>query len=70
MPQDYCPECGHLLPKRRFECPYCGWVRNDYQVSEALFNPENTKEYGAIFSRDSDDIERLIDKLNHDIFEI
>jgi hypothetical protein len=69
MPQDYCMECGHLLSKNDLECSYCGWSQDDYQNSEAWLNPKNTKEYNGIFYKDHYDIERLIDKLDHDIFE-
>ena len=69
MTENCCPECGHLLSKRRLECSYCGWSRYDSQIPEALFDPENTQEYSEIYYKDYDDIERLIDKFDHDIFE-
>ena len=29
MAFENCPECGHLLPNHRSECPYCAWREDD-----------------------------------------
>ena len=35
MIQEYCPECGHLLPNSRSECGYCSWT-DDNELRELL----------------------------------
>jgi hypothetical protein len=69
MTENCCPECGHLLSKRRLECLYCGWSRYDSRVLESLLNLEDTQEHQGIYSTDYDDIDHLIDTLRHDSFE-
>jgi hypothetical protein len=69
MTENCCPECGHLLSKRRLECLYCGWSRYDPRSRESLFDPEDAQGHHGIYSTDYDEIDRLIDTLNHDTFE-
>ena len=69
MTENCCPECGHLLSKGRLECLYCGWSGYDSRPRESLFDPEDAREHHGICSTDYDEIDRLIDTLNHGIFE-
>jgi len=41
---DCCPECGHLLSKKRRECPFCDWDENIDRYSYSL-NLEKNLSY-------------------------
>jgi hypothetical protein len=48
MRKDFCPECGHMLPKRRTACSFCGWIQ-DYDPQKDIvagFNKEIEYLYG------------------------
>ena len=40
MLNDYCPQCGHLLPNNRPDCTYCSWEADTLR-SERFMDPED-----------------------------
>ena len=61
--EDWCPECGHLMPKNSWNCPFCGWSLQDLQMND--FELDSWDDYSDIndISISNRDIDRLIDNL-------
>ena len=57
---DWCPECGHLLPKRTWNCPFCGWSIHDLQIDD--YGIDTWDDYSDLknISNVDQDIDRLI----------
>jgi len=56
LSEDYCPECGHLLPGDRL-CSFCNFSQSDEQMNNRLFEMFDwVKEdyYRPILSDDSE----------------
>jgi hypothetical protein len=51
MRKDYCPECGHLLPRKGIVCSFCGYCINnlvDFRIEMFDEIPEPTMETSGI----------------------
>lgn len=59
--EDWCPECGHLLPKKKWDCQFCGWSLSMY-VDDTMIEDAAGSELDEQFA----DVDRLIDKINAD----
>lgn len=59
---EWCPECGHLLPKKTWNCQFCGWSLNDLQMYDSEIDYwDDYSTMNNIPGIDSDiDIDRLI----------
>ncbi len=61
--EDWCPECGHLLPKKTWNCQFCGWSLNDLEIYDSGIDPwDDYSDINNISSIDRD-VDRLIDNL-------
>lgn len=69
MSRDYCIECGHLLTKRGLRCSYCGWSEDDSKIPSDQYVPESTHEYSGIYYTDFNNIERIANVWDQNIFE-
>ena len=58
---DWCPECGHLMARNTWNCPFCGWSPENVQMHD--FGIDFRDDYSDIRNPSSidSDIDRLID---------
>ena len=40
MDQEFCPDCGHLLPKALIRCVFCGWSDDSDNWVDRKFDPD------------------------------
>ncbi len=59
--QEWCPECGHLLPKKKWECQFCGWSINEFTDDTLIEDIPDSK-----LEKHLADIDQFIDKLDVD----
>lgn len=44
MGHEFCPDCGHLLPKAGVQCMFCGWLDAFDRLVEKEFDPDNEND--------------------------
>jgi hypothetical protein len=59
--EDWCPECGHLLPKKTLNCSFCGWSFNDLNIHDYGIDSWDDYSDSNKISSIEEDIDRLID---------
>ena len=40
MDHEFCPDCGHLLPKTLTRCTFCGWSQDNDDLAGRKFDPD------------------------------
>ena len=59
--EDWCPECGYLLARKKWNCQFCGWSLYESQVIDWLDEKSKGDERWKIFISNHDGkINRLI----------
>nr|WP_320015531.1 hypothetical protein [uncultured Desulfobacter sp.] len=59
--EDWCPECGHLLPKNSWNCNYCGWTIGDVESYSSGMDSIDDYSNISIIADVDRGIESLID---------
>ena len=59
--EDWCPECGHLLPKKNWNCPHCGWTSGAVESYESEIYLLGDYSDSLDIPNVDRDIDRLID---------
>ncbi len=59
--EDWCPECGHLLPKKTWSCQVCGWALNDMDSYASGIDLVDTYSDISKISKDDRELDRLLD---------
>lgn len=59
--EDWCPECGHLLSKKKWNCSFCGLSLNDLKIND--FGIGSWDDYSDLNKKSNidEDIDWLID---------
>jgi hypothetical protein len=69
--EDWCPECGHLLPKKAWNCHFCGWSLHDAQrdalMGQAIVEDDRRDLFDSSYTSDMD---RFMDKLQRDSLDV
>ena len=62
MKDDLCLECGHLI-SRESVCPFCGWTREDLQISRFFSVPKykNENDKQAFIMETINEVDQFID---------
>lgn len=45
MKGEFCSGCGHLLPRNRIRCTFCGWMQEDDAISNLTQNFNKEKNF-------------------------
>lgn len=65
--EDWCPECGHLLPKNNWDCDFCGWSGSSSRLGASLAGTGSAGEIEAMAFLDyTDNNEKFINQLQAD----
>lgn len=59
--EDWCPECGHLLSPKTWNCPFCGWSSHDLKIYDSGIDSWNDYSDFNKISSIEEDIDLLID---------
>jgi hypothetical protein len=69
--EDWCPECGHLLPKKGWNCHFCGWslyeAQRDALMDQTIVGDERRDLFDSSYTNDMD---RFMDKLQRDSLDL
>ncbi len=49
MDNEFCPDCGHLLPNRVIQCTFCGWSDHIDPLAYSGYDPD--KKSDPVFIR-------------------
>ena len=65
--EEWCPECGHLLPKNNWDCDFCGWSGSSSRLGASLACAGVESDVGALeIAGYTDDVDQFIDQLHAD----
>ena len=60
--EEWCPECGHLLPKKTWSCQVCGWTLDDMDSYASGIDLMDTYSGINNISKDDRELDRLLDR--------
>ena len=63
MMEECCPECGHLLSKKRFHCRFCGWSPHDFRLHDSGFDSWERYADSNTLLNTHEDVDQILDLL-------